>query len=111
MPWTDGRWTGDTPTVEALFEGGDPPECRCCTSVGVPLEVFSMCSGSRDYEFARSRDEPPFRALCAICANTLLGAYSEYPQQHDFDALETMKVIAFVGNLVLAALDKKADRP
>jgi hypothetical protein len=108
MPWVNGSWEGPEPSVGELA-GGDPPQCGCCGSSGVPLSVYRLDGGTQLYREASEHGEPPYHALCGLCAGTMTGKWHQYPHQHDGDALETMKVACHVGNAVLKALAAQKD--
>lgn len=74
-----------------------PEECECCR-----FETMDL----KEYDSARNFPQKPDETkwLCQLCANTMTGAFADYPQQHDRDALEVMKTICHVGNAILAAI-------
>ena len=44
--------------------------------------------------------------LCGICSNTPAGSAFFYPANH-LDNADTLKMIAYVGNMILKAMKKK----
>ena len=104
--WEKGWWKGPDPSVADLTDEGEEPECRCCGSKGAPLRPYPMDRGRPSFDQALRDGRPPFRVLCPICANTMVGVYSDYPEQHDPDVLAAMKMVAYVGNLILRELRK-----
>jgi hypothetical protein len=103
--WKDGQWQGLDPTVEDLVD--EDRECSCCRFLNPPggLQVYGLGAASRHREHARNNNEPPFKALCPICARTMVGSYADYPDQHRGDELELMRMIAFCTNTILARLE------
>lgn len=47
------------------------------------------------------------KLLCELCARTMLGTYTDYPDQHKGPELSVMRQITFVANAILDALERK----
>lgn len=90
------------PTLEELFQG-EEPECNCCQSFGIPLTIYPVTPLSPTYQNNQYYNLPQFRALCELCAGTLVGSWDEYHNQHNVD-LELGRVICFVGNEIIKTI-------
>lgn len=91
--------TGQKPTLQELFQG-EEPECNCCQSFDVPLKVYEVSQHSPARQNNDYYGLPQFRALCELCAGSLVGSWDEYPNQHG-DDLAIGRVICYVGNEIL----------
>lgn len=71
-----------------------PEECECCAFPTPELDLYdSHCVVPRPGEETKW--------LCKLCAGSELGSASEYPEQHDREALMAMRQINYVGNTIL----------
>ncbi|HEX2242023.1 MAG TPA: hypothetical protein VHK27_01955 [Gammaproteobacteria bacterium] len=84
-----------------MNNGLTPDACECCN-----FETKEL----KPYETNRYFPKQPVETkwICKLCADTMTGAFSDYPNQHNADSLEIMKTICHVGNAILAELKKKA---
>jgi hypothetical protein len=98
--WENGRWTGTDPLVGDLFSDADDVECQCCSAKDVSLKVYRISQGTSGLEHARQQNDPPFRALCKLCAGTGASVQDEW---HKEDAV-ILQAICFVGNEILKAI-------
>lgn len=85
------------PTIDEYF-GDCNHICNCCQTEDVALKIYE-CRNFRD------RDKE-FKALCGICAGTMIGTYIDFPDQHSDTTMELGKLIANIGNRILKKLDK-----
>lgn len=83
----------------------DTPECDCCH---FPAPVGGLNESMRTAVGAFGHPAPPFR-LCDLCYWTMLGAWHEFPEQHDMEALEIMRHQSFVGNQIRRDLAARGD--
>jgi hypothetical protein len=103
--WQNGSWTGLEPTVAELLPS-DARDCMCCGAGGRPLKVYPDAHMSSHYALAASNQTPPFRALCKLCAGSLLSVDSEYPQLYNADMMRIRRQVNYVGNAVLTVLEE-----
>lgn len=91
----------------------------CCDDAENPQECVACqfeTTDVSDYGYAREGDHtrhhlPKERAhkwLCLLCAATPSGNAVEYPEQYPY--VSTMRTICYVGNVILAALDRERGR-
>jgi len=84
----------------------NPGECESC---GFETRNLKAYRNDR-YMFTR---EPPADActhkwLCDLCAGTMAGNAIEYPEQYsDYHENQVVQAICYVGNMILAALEKR----
>lgn len=100
MPWVDGSWRGDDPSLAALIPEPEDRECACCEAKGVPLKVYIFGSATNRYRQALEEGVPPFKALCFLCASTPAGNRDDYSYCQG-DTLDLMKHINFVANEII----------
>lgn len=71
MPWVNGQWEGDPPSVEEFF-GDDQPRCGCCHSEGVPIKLYRKEFGDPFVYGDEKQGIYPYIAYCEVCAGTFL---------------------------------------
>lgn len=98
--WLGGRWEGDEPTLLDLGYLSDAA-CDCCRAERVPLRVSRLDDG-RLYAIREATDEPPFWAICDLCAGTMASTWVQY--DHERNEAEILKAICHVGNAILRAI-------
>lgn len=77
-----------------------PEECNSC---GFKLEELRAYASTR-YLFS-GRSGPSHKWLCGLCAGTMAGNASEYPEQ--YPEHQVLATICYVGNAILAAIKAK----
>jgi len=78
------------------MSGDEEDVCDCCNSPDVNLEQYrSNRVGSNEKIM-----------LCEICASTSVGTIYEYPEQHDRDAMDILKMMAFCTNKICTEMRK-----
>jgi hypothetical protein len=82
----------------------DTKTCESCDYPATELRVYQMTR-----YFGRP-DMPQHRLLCKLCAATMAGTASEYPEQfHTAHENYILQTICYVGNTILDAIMGRTD--
>ncbi len=87
----------------------EPPEegCESCHSEVATLKPYRQNRHLFDRPDRIPEGTTSHKWLCELCATTMTGVGSEYPEQYrEGRVLEILKAICFVGNAILHAIEK-----
>lgn len=81
------------------------PECECCGAGAIDLTTYNL--RHPQWKPIEGNFEKVETIMCDLCANTHVSLYKEYPSR-ELSNNEIGKVICFVGNEILKAINKRS---
>lgn len=97
MPWIEGTWVGEAPTLEEL----STEQCECCNCPGVQLHVCLIRNDNKIRDCQRIK-RPPYKAICNLCAGSMAGLSDDlFRGQWSVETRAILKTICFVGNEII----------